>query len=217
MEYLRQTSDELDALEESDIPEEIEKKMDRDFQQLCKRVQSHKRQNKFWRYTRRAGLAACLVICTFTALFYVNADVRSEISNFLIQNFNNFSLISYDENSNAAKPFGWRMPQYPQWVPDDYRYGELSLSDSMDTIWYDSPVRNSLTFSVLPAGQPVNFDSEDTICQSAAVLDYSANLYTKQDGTKRILVILTSDVTILIQGNITEDEIFRIAQQIANL
>lgn len=169
------------------------------------------------RYLLRTAAAVALIACISVPLAFTVDASRAAVANFLIQNFDQFSRITYDVENNAKAPVGWTSEYYPQWLPEGYRFHQIQQNSHRQTIWYIDDRNYSISFSLTSTEEPLAIDTENTVCSDILIDEYSAKLFVKKDKHSSSLAIFTSNTTICIQGLLSEDEIIHIAKRIHSI
>lgn len=180
---------------------------------LAAQQKAANRRRRTARLVRVAAMVA-VVLCVALPLTLTVDATRAVAANFLIQNFDKFSTITYDINNNAEPPIGWTSEYYPQWLPEGYSFDQIVFEDNRKEIWYEDELGYKIYFSIFLQGAPLDIDSEDTYCLSPSVGAYKSNLYIKNDRRSATMVIFLPSVTLYVQGNLTENDILKIANSI---
>lgn len=169
------------------------------------------------RYLLRTAAAVALIACISVPLAFTVDASRAAVANFLIQNFDQFSRITYDVENNAKAPVGWTSEYYPQWLPEGYQFNQLQFFNDCQAIWYIDSSNKKIYFVVAPHDDSLDIDTEDTYCSEQIIGTNPAKLYIKRDKCSSSLVISLSNETLYIQGNLTEFEILKIANSVHSI
>ena len=199
-------------------PEEL-KKMDQAFARGVKSgIKNVKKASKTRQLFKRIGAAvAVLLLVLIPSRIYVNASIREAVANYLISNFSQFSTVKYDSNNYVCPPFGWDLTYYPQAIPKGFEYEEISLSDLSGTIWYKNQFGNFFSFTVFSTSADTSFNTENMEATEIEIGKYPAVLYMSEDGVENELAIYLPEVFLLINGNLTKEELMEIANNINGL
>ena len=85
----------------------------------------------------------------------------------------------------------------------------------MQAIWY---INNSYRIQfIVSSDSPLAIDTENTNCYERMIGSYKSLLYVKDDKRSTSLAIFSPSETIYIQGNLTEDEIMKMAKNIHSI
>lgn len=175
-------------------------------------VRAKQRREALRKNLVRYGIAAAaaLVILPFAAM-NVGAG-RTAISNYLIRNFDKYSVIQYDQEYNAMAPFGWRSEYYPRWLPEGYKIDSVRYEDRGDNIYYIAPDGQGLDFYVLSPYSKPQLNSEDYEETAVTIGDQSAVLYVSDDKRRRILFLPMLNGTIQVESFLPVTDLCKIAE-----
>ena len=206
-----------EALADSTLPQppaDIQAKTDSAVLAMLGAHQAKRRRKRRVTYLLRTAAVVALIACISVPLAFTADASRAAVANFLIQNFDKFSRITYDINNNAGPPIGWTSEYYPQWLPEGYQFDELQIDSKRQEIWFKDSSGYLLYFSVLPQNEDLLIDTEDTICSEMSFNGYSGRLYIKEDKRTATVAIFTPSNTIYIQGHLSKEDIIKIANNI---
>ena len=209
-----------EALADSTLPQppaDIQAKTDSAVLAMLGAHQAKRRRKRRVTYLLRTAAVVALIACISVPLAFTADASRAAVANFLIQNFDKFSRITYDINNNAGPPIGWTSEYYPQWLPEGYQVNHLQFSSEGQEIWYSDNDGYKIYFSISFPDSSLNIDTENTRCLKKTVGNYQARLYIKLDKRSSAIAIFLPEQTLYIQGSLTEDEILRIANSIHNI
>ena len=209
----------FDAIGEMEPDIDFKKKMDHAFSRGVKQGTKNLRTTSkvHWLLKRISFAAAVLLIVLIPSGVYVSASAREAVANFLISNFSQFSTIKYDANNNVCRPLGWDLKYYPLVVPQSFYYDEISLSDKSSTIWYKTSSGKTFSFSVFSLSSYFGIDTEKMREKEVEIGSYSAALFLSEDGITNELAIYLPTGFLLLSGNLTEQELLEIGQNINGL
>ncbi len=185
--------------------------------ELCQLEFAAAKKRTKLRFFRMASTAAVLLLFVVPlSLFSISAS-RQEIANYMIENFDKYSVIQYDTNANAIKPIGWNSEFYPLWIPEGFKYFEVVFFDNLKYIQYDSKSGKEFSFSVYENSYVPWFDSEEYLFEEIHINGCNAQLLTSIDGTEHVVLIPISSKTFVISGELSESNILKIAENIKNM
>lgn len=161
------------------------------------------------------AVAAVLVIAPAVAL-NVSAS-RTALVNYVIQNFDEYSVVQYDQDYNAQPPLGWRSEYYPRWLPEGCKVSKVEFNQWGDYVWYLSPDGNNFNMSIVYSANRLAINTEDYERKEIYISDRKSVLCYTDNRRKTILFIPLSDCSIQIEGALTEHEICKIAESIYGL
>ena len=156
-----------EALADSTLPQppaDIQAKTDSAVLAMLGAHQAKRRRKRRVTYLLRTAAVVALIACISVPLAFTADASRAAVANFLIQNFDKFSRITYDINNNAGPPIGWTSEYYPQWLPEGYQFDRINYTEQAQEIWYTDDSGYSIYFSILPHANIASVDNEDTHC-----------------------------------------------------
>ena len=180
---------------------------------LQREEKRRKYRGKFVRWA--AAVATVLVIAPVVAL-NVSAS-RTALVNYVIQNFDEYSVIRYDQEYNVLAPIGWRSEYYPRWLPEGCKVNKVEFIQGEDYVWYLSPDGDDFSVSVLYSTTLLEINTENCEGKEISINGRNAILYFTDNKRRAILFIPLSDCSIRIEGALTEQEICKIAESINGL
>lgn len=209
-----------EALADSTLPQppaDIQAKTDSAVLAMLGVHQAKRRRKRRVTYLLRTAAVVALIACISVPLAFTADASRAAVANFLIQNFDKFSRITYDINNNAGPPIGWTSEYYPQWLPEGYEFDQIVYSDKKSSIWYTSQNNYWVYFSILSQGTLPEIDTENTVSFDCKIGSYTAELHIKRDKASSSIIIFVPENIITIQGSLTQNEILNIANSIHGL
>lgn len=209
-----------EALADSTLPQppaDIQAKTDSAVLAMLGAHQAKRRRKRRVTYLLRTAAVVALIACISVPLAFTADASRAAVANFLIQNFDKFSRITYDINNNAGPPIGWTSEYYPQWLPEGYEFDQIVYSDKKSSIWYTSQNNYWVYFSILSQGTLPEIDTENTVSFDCKIGSYTAELHIKRDKASSSIIIFVPENIITIQGSLTQNEILNTANSIHGL
>ena len=212
-----------EALADSTLPKppaDIQAKTDSAVLAMLGAHQAKRRRKRRVTYLLRTAAVVALIACISVPLAFTADASRAAVANFLIQNFDKFSRITYDINNNAGPPIGWTSEYYPQWLPEGYQVDNLSFDSEKEIIRYINDLNQKLyfcVFSLTTYDFSLSIDTEDTSCYSLQIGTYPAQMYIKNDKRSSSIIISLPTQILYIQGAVSESQLVQIANSIHNL
>lgn len=212
----RENQEELDQLlqsEEYTPPDEAEmrtfqEKFHKDSQRAL-----HRSKSRMIRWA--CGVAAAAV---FAFAVPISAD-NVTIFELVAQVFTDYSDISTLDGYTFVKPENWKYSYYPKWIPSAFSSSQVVSASYSQSIYFTSMSGASFSFS----------------CTAEWISDYSSvgeeqfemsmislhgkeyPIFSSENGKIKILQIKANDCTIIIDGEITQQQIVKIAENIEGL
>lgn len=158
------------------------------------------------------AVAAVLVIAPAVAL-NVSAS-RTALVNYVIQNFDEYSVVQYDQDYNAQPPLGWRSEYYPRWLPEGCKVSKVEFNKGGDHVWYQFSGGYDLSISLMYSTSRPAINTEEYEEKEILINNQQAMLYFADSRRRAILYLPLEDCSIQIEGALTEREICKIAESI---
>lgn len=200
-----------------DLPDEMIQQLNHNVIKEFRRIQCREKGRR--RYRRILQVAACITVIMLllpTAVFQVDA-ARSGIANYLISSFPQFAEIQHDSYDNAKPPFGWSSPYYPAWLPEGSKVTKVLMESQGDFVWYQDEEGYTFQFAVIKdvAHRP-SFNEENMLSEKREIKEHEATLLYTMDRCTHYLVIPLTDAVVIISGNLSENQIIKIGENIKN-
>lgn len=212
----RENQEELDQLIQSEKyipPDEGEM---RSFQEKFHKQSQrtlHRAKGKLIRWV--CGIAVAAVFVFAIPISAENATIFELVA----QVFTDYSKISEPEGYTFSKPDDWDCEYYPTWIPSEFHYSKTSVWGPSQCLYFNSPM-GSFTFTYT-TGWPSDYSAveESTSSKTSTITLHGQSIpvYTSQDGTTKTVYIRTKSGTIIVDGQMTQQEIAKIIRSITNL
>ncbi len=162
-----------------------------------------------------AAVAAVLVIAPAVAL-NVSAS-RTALVNYVIQHFDEYSVVQYDQDYNAIPPLGWRSGYYPRWLPEGCKVRMVKFEELGEFAWYSDSTGYDFCFSFVASAERPAINTENCEEKEVLINGRKGVIYLFDDRRRRTLILSLPDGSVQIEGNLTEREICRMAESINGL
>lgn len=229
---LRQAAAEISAMDMEDFfaaqddpalqpPPEVLARLRRQTQSRLARRRGRYRRARF---AKQAAAVVCATVglgaVGFTVTFLSVDAARTAINNFFLEQYDRFAVVrpgQTGEKSGAALPSDWDGPAYPMWVPERFEDVEvLSVHQSTILIYHQSSNSDSMSISIWVDTSIPYVDTEDMgIGENITIQDVNAQLYWKEEKEQHTLIFTKNNVSIRIRGDLTREEIIKIAENIS--
>lgn len=210
--------------EAPELPPDLAAKFHKQNRELIERSFKKKKHRIIFR--RMAQAAAALMICvgaSGTALYVTVDAARDSINNFFLEQFEDHAVVKpgdgtddLDESSGCAVPDDWDGPVIPGWVPERYTDVEGSVS-AYDSVLFYSSLQDGdyLIIHTATEKSELNIDTEDMILNSeVSIQGVPAKIYKKNNEKQISIVFTKNNIAVRIRGNLTENEVKKIAENI---
>ena len=212
----RENQEELDQLlksEEYTPPDEVEmrtfqEKFHKDSQRAL-----HRSKSRVIRWA--CGIAAAAVFAFAVPISANNVTIFELVA----QVFTEYSDISTLDGYTFEKPAEWNCEYYPTWIPIKFHYTGADCRESAQYLRFESST-GELMFvyttdwpSVYGSVEESSTSNTDTITLHGQAVP----VYTSEDGSAKTVYIGTENGLIIIDGDITKQQLIKLAQSITNL
>lgn len=211
----RENQEELDQLlqsEEYTPPDEVEM---RTFQEkFHKDSQRALRRSKSRMIRWACGVAAAAV---FAFAVPISAD-NVTIFELVAQVFTEYSDISSLDGYTFEKPAEWNCEYYPTWIPSSFSFNRIVTSPNIYSMNFQSSDKKQFTFSYT-VHWSFNYSSIEKDQFSILTMDINGEnipFYSSISGTQKILYLKAEEGTIIIEGNLTRQQLQKIVKNISN-
>ena len=186
--------------------------------QIQARITAEQQRRRLARCGKRAAAAfasAAALVALMVPVSFATVDAsRTALANYVIHNFGQYSVLVDESSGQTSAPFGWRSEYYPTWVPEGFSFNHLVFKEQFDSIWYSDSYGNSWSFSIFNDNQLPQFDSEEMISTTIPVKSKEGILYISSDRRKLSLIIKIDNQWVVVTGNLTRENILKIAESI---
>lgn len=211
----RESQEELDQLiqsEEYTPPDEIQmrafqEKFHKDSQRAL-----HRSKSRVIRWV--CGIAAAAV---FAFAVPISAD-NVTIFELIAQVLTDHSDISTLDGYTFEKPAEWNCEYYPTWIPSSFSFSEIITSQNTYSMKFQSSDKKEFTFSYT-IHWSFNYSSIEKSQFSILTMNINGEdfpFYSSINGTQKTLYLKTEEGTIVIEGNLTQQELQEIVKNIYN-
>lgn len=167
-------------------------------------------------------LVACLALASVltTGVLYVTVDAaRNTINNFFLELHDGYAILHGEEELNGSRaplPENWTGLVTPEWVPE--RFANVAGTEmyfSAELSYTTDAQDETLLISAWNANESPAIDRENMVFRrTILVQDVESSLYIKTETGQLYMDFVKNDYVIQICGNISEQEIVKIAENI---
>ena len=190
---------------------------------LASELTKAERKHKMKKRLNIAGrLVACLALASVltTGVLYVTVDAaRNTINNFFLELHDGYAILHGDEELDGAKaplPEDWTGPVIPEWVPE--RFSNVSGSEmqyNSSLIYMTDDSAEMIVITTWNVEESPMIDNEDMyLNRTLDIQGTSASLYTKAETGQLFLTFTINDFSVQICGNVSEQEIIEVAENL---
>lgn len=183
---------------------------------------AYETRRRFKRFARRLAQTAAVfavgVCVTFTIAYTSVRAARDAINNFFLVTFDDHSMVQSGDSLPSGKtmPDGWDGPVLIEWVPERFVDVQEAKAPSCYILTYSNQVFNdTIVINIWSSSMGPNIDLENSVLlDEISIQNVTAQLYSKESSDLLILVIAKNSYTVCIRGNLTQNEITMIAENI---
>lgn len=167
-------------------------------------------------------IVACLALASVltTGVLYVTVDAaRNSINNFFLELQDGYAILHGDEElfeTEAPLPENWTGPVTPKWVPE--RFTNVSGSEmrySSSLVYTTDDASEMVLVTTWSVESSPAVDRENMIFRrTVSVQGVEATLYIKDETRQLYLDFVKNNYVVQVCGNLTEQEIIKIAENI---
>lgn len=228
-EFLRLAALEIDAEQNEafveaqslpDPPPEVLQRIQQNLQATMRQTQKKKRHHTIFLYLGRFTACAAVVCGVMFSGVYLGVDAaRSSINNFVLEIFDGNAMIFTKDSevqTGIPLPKNWDGPFYVTWVPSRFSSVQsISLDSSWILLYNDEANSNNISISVWDTSIAPNIDIENTtFFEQVEIQNSTASIYFKPVKDVYTLLWGKSNYIIMITGDISSEEIKKIAKNI---
>ena len=187
--------------------------------ELFKAERRHQRK-KYISWAGRVIASLVLVSAMTTGVLYVTVDAaRNTINNFFLELHDGYAILHSDEKlegTEAPLPEGWNGKVTPRWVPERFinvSGSEMQFSSSL--VYTTDDEMEMLLITIWSSEANPSVDRENmAFKRTVSVQGVEAFLYLKMDTNQLYLDFVKNDCVVQICGNLSEQEIIKVAENI---
>lgn len=211
----------LEAQSLPDPSPEVLQRMQAHLQQTMRKTQKRKHRRTIFLNLKRFSACAAIVFCVLVSGTYFSVEAaRNSINNFVLEFFTDHVTIT-TENSTPTEgvslPADWKGPFYVTWVPTRFTHVSSKTLEFHWALTYRTESgKNAFSIFVWDniATPHINTEGFELLSQED-IQGSPANIYTSVDNDSCLLIWIKENYIIQIGGNISSDEIIKVAKNIA--
>jgi len=173
-----------------------------------------KRRNRIRlrKITSRAAIFISIIMISLAITFTTVEAFRITVLNLIIEQGKKYSLISLSENDNIDLPKELYGIYYPYYLPDGYKIKNTFVSDGLVEITFVNINNDVINYSYFDKNAKTGIDTENTIETKVLINGLEGSIFSKDE--HRILVFRLENNLFIIEGNITQEEIIKVGENI---
>lgn len=210
----------LEAQSLPDPSPEVLQRMQANLQQTMRKTQKRKRHRTIFLSLKRFSACAAIVFCVLVSSTYFSVDAaRNSINNFVLELFDDHAVLRTDasvKDEGTALPVDWEGPFYVTWIPTRFTQVSSKTLESFWSVTYSTELVKD-TFSIYVWDNIANLYISTEgfeLLYHEDIDGFPANIYTSVDNDSSLLIWITEYYTIQIGGDLSTDEIIKVAKNI---
>lgn len=210
----------LEAQSLPDPSPEVLQQMQANLQQTMRKTQKRKRRRTIFLNLKRFSACAAIFCCVLLSGTYFSVEAaRNSINNFVLEFFDDHAVLRTSasvKDEGTALPVNWEGPFYVTWIPTRFTQVSSKALESYWTLTYRTESdKDTLSIFVWDNIANLYISTEGFELLSQEDIEGSpANIYTSVDNDSSLLIWIKENYTIQIGGNLSADEIIKIAKNI---
>lgn len=193
-----------------------QEKLDKKILGMIKDYEKKEKRKKNNRILKRVALRVAVFIAILTIGFAITfATVEAfkiTVINFIIEQKDKFSIISLPESNNVSVPAELKGRYYPYYLPRGYEIESTFVDDSGVEILYINKNNEKINYCYFDKDAMAGIDTENRIETSVLINGIKGSMFNKN--RHNILVFSLDEYIFIIEGNITQEEMIKIAESI---
>lgn len=161
-------------------------------------------------------MAASIVVLLCAGVGTAIANPKA-LANLFSQDYERYSQVRVDDGVVLEKPEGWESEYYPTWAPEGFSISNIVAGKEVCSITLINKEDKNIEFTVYESTPRGFANTENLISISLEIFGKDHAAYLSEDGRRILLVIEANSKTIVIDGQITAEEMGRFAENIQNI
>lgn len=169
---------------------------------------------------RRIPLVRYLVAAALVAVVALMVSVSANpkgLGRTTNQDYSRYSQVSLDDGVVLEKPEGWQSEYYPTWAPSGFSVLQVLNDSNLHIIILSNKKNEQITFSVFEKGKNGFPNTEELTPLELEIFGEKYTAYLSEDGMRAFITTKKNDSTIMVDGEITPEELVKIAENIKNI
>lgn len=133
------------------------------------------------------------------------------------QDYSRYSQVSLDDGVVLEKPEGWQSEYYPTWAPSGFSITDTFERRSFHSITLSNKENAYIEFTVYDDGKH-GFSNTEKLDQVKVKIFEEENIaYVSNDNKRKLTIIQNESSSIIIDGQLTLEELVKIAENVKNI
>lgn len=173
-----------------------------------------KRRLVHWR--KLVVMAAAIVVLLCAGVGTAIANPKA-LANLFSQDYDRYSQVRVDDGVVLEKPEGWESEYYPTWAPKGFSITNIVEGKEVCNLTLLNREDKNIEFTVYESPPHGFTNTEKLVSISLKIFGEEHIAYLSEDGRRILLAIEANGKTIVIDGQITAEEMVEFAENIKNI
>ena len=160
-------------------------------------------------------MAAAIVVLLCAGVGTAIANPKA-LANLFSQVYDWYSQVRVDDGVVLEKPEGWESEYYPTWAPKGFSVVDILETGDLHAITLRNKSNQQIVFSILRDRKYGFPNTEELINVPVSILEEEYTAYLNEQGTRVLLIIPQDDCSIVVDGEITIEELVKVAEKVEN-
>ncbi len=192
--------------------EELDKQIFGMIKEYEKKEKREQKQRLIKKFTLRAAVLIAVIMVGFTVTFNTVEAFKITVLNFIMEQKEKFSLLSLSENNKPDVPTELNGKYFPHYLPGGYEIKNAFVTDMGVEISYINKNEEIINYSYFGIDVATGIDTENRKEISVSINGLNGSMFSKNE--HRTLVFKSDDYIFIIEGDIAQEEIIKIAESI---
>ncbi len=205
--YIQETASHYDFIKDLDIP------FSSDFEKNMQRLIKRQKKPMYYMFNTTVKKVACIIVTILIVLTSTVLSVdalRQRVKNFVIETFEKFSILTFDDNSNTMG----EIKEYysPSYIPKGYVILEEKQGEIDNIILYKNNNAYEIHFTQMCLNRQPHIDTEDCIIE-----EIDKYLLIQKENSNRKTIYFCDEnycYEIISFGDLTKEELLKMAKSL---
>lgn len=213
--YVDSIVDELEEKKEEIKNTTFPKKLDTWIQEYIKKEEKKEKRinliKNIKKQSKRAAIILLIIIAGISTLIFTVEAIRVRVFNYFIERNERYTEIRVEENDIETPELDWENYYQPTYMPEGY-YFESAEDGGLIKILNYSDGKNQIIITQANNTAGIQIDTEDATTERININGNEGFLTIKED--RSMMFWHNEEKSFTITGNITKEEIIKIAESI---
>lgn len=173
-----------------------------------------KRRPVHWK--KLVVMAAAIVVLLCAGVGTAIANPKA-LANLFSQDYERYSQVRVDDGVVLEKPEGWESEYYPTWAPSGFSIKDFSENGNTHNLTLSSKNDAQIEFAIYDNRTYGFSNTEKLSTFPVTIFEEEYTAYLSEDGLRVLMVIPNEGASIVIDGELTPEQLVKFAENIKNL